>query len=199
MKGSLVYRCFQWQQKIWCGICSLLMRAAGWLWGVEFRGPVQFYGLARFVRHPQGYISVGRDVVLRSDPAANTIGLNRRCFLSAAAGARLEIGDGCGLSGTVIAAAQEVRLGQRVMCGANVTITDSDRHPLNAQARQRGEPGASAPVWIGDDVWLGLNVVVLKGVHIGAGSVIAANSLVINDIPPGSLAAGQPAVVLRSV
>lgn len=199
MKGSLVYRCFQWQQKIWCGCCSLLMRLAGWLWGVEFRGPVQFYGLARFVRHPQGRITLGRNLVLRSDPAANTIGLNRRCFLSASAGARLELGDGCGLSGTVIAAQQQIILGQRVMCGANVTITDSDRHPLDAQARKLGEPGVSAPVFIDDDVWLGLNVVVLKGVHIGAGSVIAANSLVVSDIPPGCLAAGQPATVVRSL
>lgn len=199
MKGSLVYRCFQWQQKIWCGCCSLLMRLAGWLWGVEFRGSVQFYGLARFVRHPQGRITLGRDLVLRSDPSANTIGLNRRCFLSAGAGARLELGDGCGLSGTVIAAQQQIILGQRVMCGANVTITDSDRHPLDARARQLGEPGVSAPVFIDDDVWLGLNVVVLKGVHIGAGSVIAANSLVVSDIPPGCLAAGQPATVVRSL
>jgi acetyltransferase-like isoleucine patch superfamily enzyme len=50
---------------------------------------------------------------------------------------------------------------------------------------------------IGDQVWLGMNVVVLKGVTIGAGAVIAANSLVVSDIPSGCLAAGQPAKVLR--
>lgn len=197
VKGVLVYRCFLLQQLISRVISSLLMRGYGWLWGLEFRGPACFYGLARFVRHPQGRMLLGRDLVFRSAPASNTIGLNRRCFFSATAGATLQIGDGCGFSGTVIAAQQQITLGNGVMCGANVTITDTDRHPLDASARQRGEPGACAPVVIGDQVWLGMNVVVLKGVTIGAGAVIAANSVVVHDIPPGCLAAGQPAKVLR--
>lgn len=197
MKGALVYRCFLAQQLISREISSLLMRLYGWLWGLEFQGPAQFYGLARFIRHPQGRMLLGRDLVFRSAASSNTIGLNRRCFFSVTAGATLQIGDGCGFSGTVIAAQQQITLGDGVMCGANVTITDADRHPLDALARQLGEAGACAPVVIGDQVWLGMNVVVLKGVTIGAGAVIAANSLVVSDIPSGCLAAGQPAKVLR--
>jgi len=197
VKGTLVYRCFLVQQVISREVCSRLMRLYAWLWGLEFQGPAQFYGLARFIRHPQGRIVLGRDLVFRSAPASNTIGLNRGCFFSATKGATLQIGDGCGFSGTVIAAQQQITLGNGVMCGANVTITDADRHPLDALARLRGEPGSCAPVVIGDQVWLGMNVVVLKGVTIGAGSVIAANSVVVSDIPPGCLAGGQPATVLR--
>jgi hypothetical protein len=199
VKGALVYRCFQLQQIIARELCSQLMRGVGWLWGVEFSGPAHFYGTARFIRHPAGRIVLGRDLVFRSAPSSNTIGLNRRCFFSAGAGATLQVGDGCGFSGTVIAAQQQITLGQRVMCGANVTITDTDRHPTDALARQRGEPGASAAVDIADDVWLGMNVVVLKGVRIGAGAVIAANSVVVSDIPSGCLAGGQPAKVLRQL
>ena len=52
------------------------------------------------------------------------------------------------------------------------------------------------PIYIGDDVWLGMNVVVLKGVNIGAGAVIAANALVNVDIPAGAIAAGVPAKIV---
>ncbi|WP_164852278.1 acyltransferase [Rheinheimera riviphila] len=106
------------------------------------------------------------------------------------------IGDDCGFSATVISAGYSIRIGDRVMCGANVTITDSDRHPLAAAARHAGQPGVSAAVIIEDDVWLGMNVLVLKGVTIGKGAVVAANSVVSQNIPSYSLAAGVPARAL---
>lgn len=192
-----MYRCFLLQQVILRISCSMLMRLYGWLWGIEVKKTTQFFGFSRFVRHPKGSMLLGHGLVFRSAPSSNTIGLNRRCFFSVTADATLQIGDDCGFSGTVIAAQQHVTLGNGVMCGANVTITDADRHPLDASARQRGESGACAPVVIGDHVWLGMNVVVLKGVNIGAGAVIAANSVVVSDIPAGCLAAGQPAKVVR--
>jgi maltose O-acetyltransferase len=77
-----------------------------------------------------------------------------------------------------------------------VVICDGDHHPLSAQSRAEGKAGSSAPVHIADDVWLGMNVVVLKGVSIGAGAVIAANALVNSDIPSGAIAAGVPAKVV---
>ena len=197
VKSWLVYRGFQLQQRLARICCSLWMRVSIWLWGVHVAATPQFYGLMRFVRHPSAQILLGRHLVLRSSFAANTIGINRPCFFSAGPGALLQIGDDCGFSGTVIAAQQQIILGQRVMCGANVTITDADRHPLDPAARARGEGGATAPIQIGDDVWLGMNVLVLKGVQIGAGAVVAANSVVVSDIPPGCLAGGQPAKVLR--
>ena len=63
VKGILVYRCFLLQQLISRVISSLLMRGYGWLWGLEFPGPACFYGLARFVRHPQGRMLDRKSVV----------------------------------------------------------------------------------------------------------------------------------------
>ncbi len=199
MKGWIVYRGFQLQQLASRMFCNLFMRCYGWLWGIDSSDGLQFFGCARYFRHPSARISIGNHVTFRSAPASNTMGLNRACFLSANVDATLIIGDGCGLSGTVIAAHQHISLGQRVMCGVNVTITDSDRHPLDKVARQQGHAGRPEPVYICDDVWLGMNVVVLKGVTIGAGAVIAANSVVVSDIPAGCLAAGQPAKVKRAI
>jgi galactoside O-acetyltransferase len=85
------------------------------------------------------------------------------------------------------------------MAGANTTITDTDWHPVGAVERVGGKVGASAPVIIEDDVWLGLNVVVLKGVTIGAGTVVAANSVATSSVPPRVVAAGIPARVVRPI
>jgi acetyltransferase-like isoleucine patch superfamily enzyme len=76
-------------------------------------------------------------------------------------------------------------------------ISDTDWHPVDPASRAAGGLGASLPVTIGDDVWLGANVLVLKGARIGAGSSIAANSVVTGEIPPGVLAGGVPARVIR--
>jgi acetyltransferase-like isoleucine patch superfamily enzyme len=82
-----------------------------------------------------------------------------------------------------------------VVCPA----TDSDSHPVEAQKRLAGEPGTAIPVRIEDNVWLGMNVVVLRGVTIGRNSVISANSVVTRSIPANVIAAGHPARVVRQV
>jgi acetyltransferase-like isoleucine patch superfamily enzyme len=100
--------------------------------------------------------------------------------------ANIQIGKNCGFSGTVIGAFTSIKLGDHVRCGANTLITDSDWHPDDPRV------GASKPVIIGNNVWLGLNVVVLKGVEIGDNTVIGANSVVTKNIPANVIAAGNP-------
>jgi len=62
-----------------------------------------------------------------------------------------------------------------------------------------GKPGEASPVVIGDDVWLGMNVTVLKGVEVGRQTVVGAGSIVTRSLPSGVIAAGQPAVVIRKL
>jgi len=107
--------------------------------------------------------------------------------------AEVRIGNDCGFSGTVIAAFKKIVLGEKVICGANTLITDSDWHPEDPRS------GIPAPVIIGDNVWLGVNATILKGVTIGQNSVIGANSLVTSDIPRDVIAAGNPCKVIRSL
>jgi acetyltransferase-like isoleucine patch superfamily enzyme len=97
----------------------------------------------------------------------------------------------------VLAAAESIVLGDRVVCGANVTITDTDWHGVRPEDRR--DAAKSAPVEIGSDVWMGLNALVLKGVRIGRGSVIAAGSVVTRDVPEGVIAAGNPAIVVKDL
>jgi acetyltransferase-like isoleucine patch superfamily enzyme len=80
-----------------------------------------------------------------------------------------------------------------VRCGANTLITDTDWHSNDPRT------GLDAPVIIENDVWLGVNVTVLKGVTIGEGTIVGAGSLVTRSLPPGVSAAGIPAKVLKRI
>ncbi len=97
---------------------------------------------------------------------------------------------------TVVSEGPGVSLGQRCLLGPGVHIYDSDFHALEAELRVSGEP-RRAGVSIGDDVFLGTNAIVLKGVEIGPGSVVAAGAVVVDDVPPGGVVAGNPAREVR--
>ena len=181
-----------------CG--TWLSRLSAWWWGVDLQPGCRFYGIPVFRRHPASSIRIAEGSRFRSARWSSRLGLNRSCMISTLKErAMVTIGSSCGLSGTVIAAAEKIVIGDRVMCGANVTITDTDWHPVEKGARQIGAAPESAPVTIGDDVWLGHSVLVLKGVTIGAGTVVGANSVVARDLPPDVLATGAPARVVRSL
>jgi acetyltransferase-like isoleucine patch superfamily enzyme len=108
--------------------------------------------------------------------------------------AELLIGDDVGLNGATIVAALSVRIGNGVMMGANSTVVDTDFHPLAPADRHRRDvPPATAPVVVGDNVFLGYNSLVMKGVAIGRDAVVAACSVVVRDVPAGAVVAGNPA------
>ena len=89
-----------------------------------------------------------------------------------------------------------IRLGQRCLIGPGVQLLTAV-HPMNAAERATGkEKGAG--IEIGDDCWLGGGVIVCPGVKIGCRCVIGAGSVVTHDIPDDSVAAGNPARVIRT-
>ncbi len=105
-------------------------------------------------------------------------------------GATLILGSGYINNNLRLSCFKRIEIGNNVAISENVTIWDSDCHCV------RGKQD-TAPVRICDNVWIGLNSVILKGVTIGEGSVIAAGSVVNRDIPSHTLAAGVPAVIKR--
>ncbi len=121
-------------------------------------------------------------------------GATVRCELTAHAGGKLDIGNGVFVNyGCSISAHQHVRIGDRCLIGQYGIILDCDYHSLE----DGDDHGDVRPVSIGDRVWLGARVIVLKGVTIGHDAVIAAGSVVTHDLPPNAVAAGVPAEVLR--
>lgn len=175
-----------------------VMRVETFLWGIEVGRDCVFYGRTRLHRTAHSRISIGEHCEFRSAPWSNWAGIDRACMLSTLhPNAVLTIGSRCGFSGTVIAAAQSITIGDRVLCGVNSAIMDTDWHGLHPA--ERATRGKCAPILIEDDVWIGAGVLVLKGVTIGRGTVVAAESVVTRSLPPAVIAAGNPARVIREL
>ena len=101
-------------------------------------------------------------------------------------GAEVRIGSDCGFNyGVSIEATRSVRIGNRCMVASMVHIADT------------GAAGRVSPVVVGDDVWLAHGAILEPGATIGAGSVVAAGAVVTGDVPPGTLAIGNPARCMR--
>ena len=172
-----------------------------WRQGLALGNRVRFIGRPVISIADESEIQIGDRVVLCSDSAYTELGVNHPIILrTLRAGARVTIGADCGLSGTTICAALSVSIGCDCLVGANVIICDTDFHalqPLNRRYNKNAMCIAVRPVDIGNNVFLGANVLVLKGVTIGDNCVIGAGSVVVGDIPANSIAAGNPAVVIR--
>jgi acetyltransferase-like isoleucine patch superfamily enzyme len=169
-------------------------RFNAWWWGVSLAQGCSFYGLPCFRRHPGSGITIGTGCKFNSSPVSNLIGVNRPCIVSTLKeSAQIHIGPNCGFSGTVIGCATNIVLGENVRCGANTLITDTDWHWDDHRA------SPDAPVVIGKNVWLGVNVTVLKGVTIGENTLVAAGSLVTRSLPSNVIVGGVPARVLKQL
>jgi acetyltransferase-like isoleucine patch superfamily enzyme len=128
-------------------------------------------------------------------------------------GGRIEIGEYSYVgTNTRIFSGELVRIGRYVQISHNVTITDTNAHELSALQRAEsflrtevhGQPFLktsikTAPIEIGDHAWLNFDVGVLRGVTTGEGAIIGAYSLVTKDVPPYTLAVGNPVRVIREI
>jgi acetyltransferase-like isoleucine patch superfamily enzyme len=122
------------------------------------------------------------------------------------------IGDYCYFTNAILLCELSLHIGNYVVIGWNTTITDTDFHPLApalriadaiacspiAEGRPR-PPIAKLGVVIEDDVWIGPNATILKGVRIGAGSFIEPGALVTKDVVSRSRVGGNPATVIGAV
>ena len=142
-----------------------------------------------------GKIIIGEGVRLSGKPS---IGFANRWILSP----ELFIGDHTFIVHQCsFAIAKSITIGDRCLIAAEVQIQDNDGHPIDA-IRRRDEPcplESVRPVVIGNDVWIGSRATILKGVTIGARSIVGAQAVVTKDVPPDSIVAGNPARVIRTI
>jgi acetyltransferase-like isoleucine patch superfamily enzyme len=123
------------------------------------------------------------------------------CYVEAALpDARVEIGDHVEINNNAMLKSEGpgIRIGRNGLFGAHIEIYDSDFHDLDPRRRKGGRP-RMAPVDIGENVFVGMGVRILKGVTVGADSVIGAGAVVTSSIPAGVVAAGNPARVVREL
>lgn len=163
-------------------------------WGVKFSSNLKFDGLIRIRRLPESKIKIGQGCYFSNRSRHNLIGINHECIVSTQTReATITIGDNCGFSGTVIGAFKSISIGNNVKFGANTLITDGDWHLDDPRS------SISKEIIIKDNVWLGVNAMVLKGVTIGENTLIGANSVVTKSIPANVIAAGNPCVIIKNI
>lgn len=134
---------------------------------------------ARFICHRDGMISVGSYTTIRYK--------------------------------TLVGSAASVSIGNYCMISNNVTIMDNNNHPTSPQKRKELCTGGfysdlwdwshaeKSPIIIQDNVWIGERAIILKGVTIGEGSIVATGAVVFNDVPGYCIAAGNPARVIKRI
>jgi acetyltransferase-like isoleucine patch superfamily enzyme len=114
-------------------------------------------------------------------------------------GVRLEVGDGAILKignatylnrNTLVVAKKHIEIGERCKIAWDVVIMDSDLHPITAKEM------VDKPVFIDEDVWIGCRSIILKGVRIGKGAIVAAGSVVTKDVPANAIVGGVPARII---
>jgi acetyltransferase-like isoleucine patch superfamily enzyme len=126
-------------------------------------------------------------------------------------GGKITIGEYCSLSPySRLVSTNQIQIGDRVLIGHNVNIIDNNSHPIDAALRHQDfvesftigmQPHDlnSAPIIIEDDVWIGHNSTILKGVKIGKGVIIGSNSVVTKDIEAFTINVGNPLRVIKKM
>ena len=177
-----------------------------WLLELKMRGfqissPIRLFGHPICSRFPGSSISLGSHVTLDSSPRANPLGGSSPCVLrTMTSAAHLTLGDRVGLSSSVIVAGNSIEIGEDTILGAGAMVLDNDCHVLGPGFSWLTEYSKnSKPVKIGRGCFIGARSIILKGVTLGDRVIIGAGSVVTKDIPAYSIAAGNPARIVRTL
>lgn len=181
-----------------------------WINGIEFGTGMKVHNVVYLSKHSKAYMKIGQNFVITSGESFNPLCRNIRASICLERSTSIiEIGDNTGLSSPCIWAKERITIGNRVRVGGDCILMDSDAHNLDYRVRSSNEQidkiskdiltAKTAPIVIEDDVLIGTRCIVLKGVTIGARSIIGSGSVVTKSIPADCIAAGNPCKVIRFI
>lgn len=164
---------------------------------LSIASPYRVWGRIRFLIFGNGSIVIGRNFHAVSDRKRSFFTLFSPCHFTVVGEGRIVLGEHVGINGVTIVAKKHVAIGDFTMIGPNTIITDHDGHNAWPPRDRWTTGGKAADVIIEKDVWIGMNCIVLKGVTIGSGAIVAAGSVVIGNVEANSLYAGNPAKKIK--
>lgn len=167
---------------------------------IKRRGKIIVSGIPLFNFSKDAVLLFGNNVHLKSNKKSYHLHMHSPVKLMAdRRDAVIEIGANTRINGSCIHAYKKIRIGKNCLIAANCQIFDGNGHDLSfPDVENRIKTvGDAREITIEDNVWIGANCMILPGVTIGYGSVIAAGSVVHKDIPPMCLAGGNPVVIIK--
>lgn len=180
---------------------TLASRFLLWLHAAKVGRGLQAMGLVDIDLFPGSELVIGNNVTLCSAPDRYHLAqygpVKLRCFSPTA---RIVLGDRAWLNGAVVASrSRPVVIGAGTIFAGNVVVIDSDHHKLWPPEERMTftTTDEDRAVAIGENCWLGLNVIVLKGTILGDNVVVGAGSVVAGEFPPNCVIAGSPARIIR--
>ena len=188
---------FKWR------VSSVLFKMRCRLLGVKYSN-VRCYGKVDLYRAPGSKIVLGNNISITSSSSrGNACSLYAHARLrTLTPSASIMIGDKTGLNGiSITARSKSIIIGNNCRIGPNVVIVDSDFHAIMPADERVNNPGFEydCDVHINENVWIGMNTIILKGVTIGKNSVIGAGSVVAKDVEENCLSAGVPANKIKNL
>lgn len=172
------------------------------IYSVEFGKNFISVGLADFNIDKSSIFQIGDNLVLINSRKYSVLGKCNPCKISVGKDASLVIGNRVGMSNVTIIAYKSISIGSNILLGGGVTIVDTDFHSLSHRDWHTDADiinMRTSPVIIHDNVFIGMDTIILKGVEIGMNSIIGAGSVVSKSIPPNEVWAGNPARFVKKV
>lgn len=169
---------------------------------ISYPKSLKIYGRIRLACNSTSEIEFGENVLIRSGWKENPAGGGTtRTLLCVGSNGKLKIGSNSGISNSTIVCQSEIMIGKEVNIGVNCVIYDTDHHSVEYTDRIQNLDSRIkvAPVIIDDGAWIGGHCIILKGVHIGKRSVIAAGSVVCKSVPDDELWGGNPARYIKKI
>lgn len=178
-----------------------------WLYDVDYGKNMKVFNSIYLKKAKKSKLVIGDNFEFLSG-GVNPLGRNiMGCFNLPFPTSQIIIGDDTGINSSCLKAKDSISIGNRVKIGANCVLIDTDSHNLDylirnsrtmvGQYTKDSITASSAPIIIEDDVLVGTQCIILKGVTIGARSIIAAGSIVTKSIPSDCIAGGNPAKIIR--
>lgn len=192
IRNSLHYRFYMWYNPYKYRSC-----------GITVGKNPRFIGSTYISIEDGSSCSIGDNVEISSGHCYNPLTRNLKTCIYVSNHGKLIIGSNVGISSCCLRIRSRLSIGCNVKMGGGTVILDSNAHSINYLNRRDNAKDSidriDAPIVIEDDVLIGAYCMILKGVTIGARSVIGAHSVVTHDIPPDCIAAGNPCKVIRKL